>query len=168
MAGVDPDAFGPSCTKNLDFWSHLINLIFSVIDEDKAVYSQYLNQFPNELNLGRLSAMTMWTEFSKDLQIALAEHSQIAVEKRSVQSPQYMNLHFRVKMFYNQYVQNIQVRLQGVNSLFWHSVILFDSRKMCILRIDLTRSGKLFWLLQFFGAVIKIRIPYTKNWRKNF
>lgn len=79
---VDPDVFGPSCTKNLDFWSHLINLIFSVIDEDKTVYSQVLNQFPNELNLGKLSALTMWTEFSKDLQIALQEHNQIPVEKR--------------------------------------------------------------------------------------
>lgn len=114
---VAPDEFGPSCTKNLDFWSHLINLIFSVIDEDKTVYSQYLNQFPNELNLGKLSAITMWTEFSKDLQIALAEHSQIPVEKRSVQSPQYMNLHFRVKMFYNQYVQNIQVSTDNVKHL---------------------------------------------------
>lgn len=62
---VDPDQFGPSCTRNLDFWSNLINLIFSVIDEDKTVYTLVLNQFPNELNVGNLSAVTMWNEFSK-------------------------------------------------------------------------------------------------------
>ena len=105
---VDPEEFGPSCTKNLDFWSHLINLIFSVIDEDKTVYTQVLNQFPNELNVGNLSAVTMWTEFSKDLQIALQEHDLIPIQTRCVKSPQYMNLHFRVKMFYNQYVSSIQ------------------------------------------------------------
>jgi protein unc-13 len=76
---VDPDQFGPSCTKNLDFWSNLINLIFSIIDEDKTIYSQYLNQFPNELIVGNLSAITMWNEFSKDLQIALHEHEIIPV-----------------------------------------------------------------------------------------
>lgn len=104
---VDPDQFGPSCTKNLDFWSNLINLIFSVIDEDKSVYTLVLNQFPNELNVGNLSAITMWNEFSKDLQIALQEHEKIPVQHRVVKSPQYMNLHFRVKLFYNQYVSAI-------------------------------------------------------------
>ena len=105
---VDPDQFGPSCTKNLDFWSHLINLIFSVIDEDKTVYTQILNQFPNELNVGNLSSITMWNEVSKDLQIALQEHEKIPIQHRTVKSPQYMNLHFRVKLFYNQYVSAIQ------------------------------------------------------------
>jgi protein unc-13 len=104
---VDPDQFGPSCTKNLDFWSNLINLIFSIIDEDKTIYSQYLNQFPNELIVGNLSAITMWNEFSKDLQIALHEHEIIPIPQRVVKSPQYMNLHFRVKLFYNQYVRPI-------------------------------------------------------------
>jgi protein unc-13 A/B/C len=105
---VDPDQFGPSCTRNLDFWIYLINLIFSVIDEDKTVYTQVLNQFPNELNVGNQSSLTMWNEFSKDLQIALQEHEKIPVQHRVINSPQYMNLHFRVKMFYNQYVSSIQ------------------------------------------------------------
>jgi len=117
--GLDSDDFGPSCTKNLDFWSHLINLIFSVIDEDKKTYSQYLNQFPNDLNLGDQSALTMWTEFSKDLQIALQEHNQIPVSQRSVQSPQYMNLQFRVKMFYNQYVQKIKEDIPSADYCVW-------------------------------------------------
>jgi protein unc-13 len=62
---TDPDQFGPSCTKNLDFWSNLLNLIFSIIEEDRSVYTTVINQFPNELNLGNLSAITLWTEFSK-------------------------------------------------------------------------------------------------------
>lgn len=105
---VDPELFGPSCTKNLDFWTHLINLIFSIIDEDKTIYTQILNQFPSELNVGNLSAITMWNEFSKDLQIALQEHDKIPIQFRSVKSPQYMNLHFRTKLFFVQYIQKIQ------------------------------------------------------------
>ena len=105
---VDPELFGPSCTKNLDFWTHLINLIFSIIDEDKTIYTPVLNQFPSELNVGNLSAITMWNEFSKDLQIALNEHDKIPIQFRSVKSPQYMNLHFRTKLFFVQYIQKIQ------------------------------------------------------------
>ncbi len=62
---ADPDQFGPSCTKNLDFWSNLLNLIFSIIEEDKTVYTTVINQFSNELNVGYLSAITLWAEFSK-------------------------------------------------------------------------------------------------------
>lgn len=105
---ADPDEFGPSCTKNLDFWSYLINLIFSVIDEDKATYTLVLNQFPNELNVANLSAQTMWSELSKDLQIALQEHEKIPIQHRTVKSPLYMNLQFRIKLFYNQYIKPIQ------------------------------------------------------------
>jgi protein unc-13 len=98
------DAAGPSSTKSLDFWIHLINLVFSVIEEDRTVYTPILNQFQAELNVGQLSALTMWTEFNKDLQIVLKEHEQIPVQQRVIKTSQYMNLHFRVKLFYNQYV----------------------------------------------------------------
>lgn len=115
----DNEAIGPSSTKSLDFWSHLINLIFSVIEEDKTVYTQVLNQFPNELNVGNLSALTMWTEFSKDLQIALQDHEKIPIQQRVVKSPQYMNLHFRVKLFYNQYVAPIQKDVAPPDYVTW-------------------------------------------------
>ena len=42
------------------------------------------------------------------MQIALKEHDKIPIQHRTVKSPQYMNLHFRVKLFYNQYVSAIQ------------------------------------------------------------
>jgi protein unc-13 len=102
------DLIGPSSTKSLDFWTHLINLIFSVIEEDRTVYTPILSQFPSELNVGNLSALTMWAEFSKDLQIVLIEHEKIPVHQRVVKTSQYMNLHFRVKLFYNQYVSSLQ------------------------------------------------------------
>lgn len=43
----------------------------------------------------------------KDLQIALQEHDKIPIQHRQVKSPQYLNLHFRVKLFFNQYVKPV-------------------------------------------------------------
>jgi protein unc-13 len=116
---VDNEFIGPSSIRTLDFWTNLINLIFSVIEEDRTVYTLILNQFPNELNVGSLSAITLWNEFSKDLQIALIEHEKIPIQQRVVKSPQYLNLHFRVKLFYNQYLVPIQKEIAPPDYVSW-------------------------------------------------
>ncbi|CAJ0564774.1 unnamed protein product, partial [Mesorhabditis spiculigera] len=95
---------------SVQFWYNFIDELMRTIEEDQQDYTPALNQFPQELNVGQLSAATLWYSYKMDLQIALEEHA----EKKRCQTPDYMNLYFKVKGFYFKYIAELPQYKQSI------------------------------------------------------
>ncbi|CAF1340173.1 unnamed protein product [Adineta ricciae] len=104
--GSVPNVVVPSL-KSLQFWHHFMYLLTCIISEDRERYSLVLNQFPSELNVGHISADTLWKLLSTDLKDHLEEHARVPAERREIKSADYMNLHFMIKRFYDTLVKVI-------------------------------------------------------------
>uniref|UniRef100_A0A8C7MEE0 Unc-13 homolog A (C. elegans) n=1 Tax=Oncorhynchus kisutch TaxID=8019 RepID=A0A8C7MEE0_ONCKI len=123
---VVPEEQGPSI-KNLDFWSKLITLIVSIIEEDKNSYTPCLNHcflflwtvimllqadMAHSLSLSFL--FSLFSSLSRSL-AQLSEHK----KNRLCKSADYMNLHFKVKWLYNEYLGLIKLNHPRVMSPRW-------------------------------------------------
>ncbi|KAL5961093.1 hypothetical protein TSMEX_011189 [Taenia solium] len=128
--------------RSLSYWHKLISLMVSVIEDDRKHYAPVLSQFPQDINLGDLSAEMMWNLLAEDISVGLAQHYEAVIrrltnttpttttsskQKRSgatttveqtgeqitttrlskakIKTSDYLNLCFRIKWFYNTYVQ---------------------------------------------------------------
>uniref|UniRef100_A0A183CGB5 Phorbol-ester/DAG-type domain-containing protein n=1 Tax=Globodera pallida TaxID=36090 RepID=A0A183CGB5_GLOPA len=89
--------------ESVKFWSEFIEYMMGIIEDDKNIYTPVLSQFPQELNVGQLSAATLWNLYKTDLKDALLEHA----KTKRCKTPDYMNLYFRVKSFYSKYVAEL-------------------------------------------------------------
>ncbi|KAK0427334.1 hypothetical protein QR680_010173 [Steinernema hermaphroditum] len=87
----------------VSFWYDFIDYMIRVINDDKDVYTKVLDQFPQELNVGQLSASTLWTQYKTDLKVALEAHA----ADRKNKTTEYMNLYFKVKQFYSIHVADL-------------------------------------------------------------
>ncbi|XP_065944867.1 protein unc-13 homolog B isoform X5 [Magallana gigas] len=88
---------------SLDFWDKLIALIVSMIEEDKNSYTPVLNQFPQELNVGQVSAANMWALFAQHCSMFLKDQEQ----EKPCKSSEYMNLHFKIKWLYSKFIADV-------------------------------------------------------------
>lgn len=69
------------------------------------LFFKILFRFPQEVNMGHISALCMWERLSEDIQIALEVHAR--TDTRYCKSSDYMNLFFKLKWFYNKHVAMI-------------------------------------------------------------
>ena len=65
----------------------------------------HCRRFPQDANMGLISAYCMWTRLSEDLSAALEQHANSPT--RYCKTSDYMNLCFKVKWFYNTHIAEV-------------------------------------------------------------
>uniref|UniRef100_A0A5K3FCS6 MHD1 domain-containing protein n=1 Tax=Mesocestoides corti TaxID=53468 RepID=A0A5K3FCS6_MESCO len=72
--------------RSLSYWHKLISLMVSVIEDDRKHYAPVLNQFPQDINLGDLSAEMMWNFLAEDISVGLSQHYEAVMRRLVTQS----------------------------------------------------------------------------------
>ncbi|VDO08798.1 unnamed protein product [Rodentolepis nana] len=73
--------------RSLSYWHKLISLMVSVIEDDKKHYAPVLNQFPQDINLGDLSAEMMWNLLAEDISVGLTQHYEAVLRRLTSNTP---------------------------------------------------------------------------------
>nr|CDS24737.1 unc 13 munc13 [Echinococcus granulosus] len=73
--------------RSLSYWHKLISLMVSVIEDDRKHYAPVLNQFPQDINLGDLSAEMMWNLLAEDISVGLTQHYEAVLRRLTDTTP---------------------------------------------------------------------------------
>lgn len=107
----------------LDFWHKLIVLLVNDIEHFRDICAPLLNQFSEKLDICQMSIATIWSLFVLDIKDSLDRHYHDISWKSFV----YVNLYFKVKIFYDMYVKDVaRYKYQRPEYITWFDPLIIQ------------------------------------------